>query len=192
MTWRRLLWPILLAASAPLLAQRDTEARVLAPEWSLDEVQQRLASEHPVDVAWAAYCVAERGMKDALPAVRGSLRRLADQGDTEASDAFVFARMLLLDAVIGLSATLTLDELQAHHEPTLLAPLLILAARDPERSRPFLAEQYASGRSTADMPWRVAGNLLAATPQPGQVLEWLQSMVFSVRIRVYDSKSLCR
>ena len=41
-------------------------------------------------------------------------------------------------------------------------------------------------------PWRVAGNLLAATPQPGQVLEWLQSMVFSVCIRVYDSKSVCR
>jgi hypothetical protein len=167
-----------------LRGQSDPAERVLAPEWKVAEVEQRLASDDLCEVAWAGYCTAERGLRAALPAVRSALQRLAGDDRSES----LFARMLLLDALIGLDERLTLAELRTQSHDMLRVPILLLAARDPEANQAWFAERFASLGDNRNREWRVCGNLLATRATPEFALACVQSLVYGLTVKVVDSK----
>lgn len=181
---RRIPISALLLAAPWLQAQQAGSERVLAPEWDLPQVEQRLASDQPVDVAWAGYCIAERNLRAAVPAVRTALARLAADERSEST----FARMLLLDALIETEATLTVPELRAQSQDSLRAPLLVLAARTPEASLLYFAERFDALAGTSTREWRVCGNMLAARAEPSFALNCVQALSYELRIVLVDSK----
>lgn len=173
-----------LVAAHLLPGQNEPADRVMAPDWDLPQVEQRLASDALSDVAWAGYCTAERRLRAAVPAVRTALQRLA--GDERGESAL--ARLLLLDALIGLEERLPLVELRLQSHDMLRVPILLLAAREPEANHALFAERFDALAGNTNREWRVCGNLLAARAESPFALHCAQTLCYGVTIVVVDSK----
>src|SRR5262245_30098444 len=138
--------PTLLAALASLTA----------PAHSSD-IEARLASDQPAQIAWAAWEAAESERRDLLPAVRAAALRVS-RGETDNRTLFVLRS--LLDALIRLDARCTGGELvELSRRANLTDACCILAARDPAAAQPFLQKQFDD--STGVHTWNLAANLLS-------------------------------
>jgi hypothetical protein len=168
-----------LAASMSLLAQEPE-----VPRWPANELPRHLASEDPAEVAWASYLVQQGQVRAAVPAVRRALARLASRNELD----WRLARLHLLDTLIGLGVRVPGEEVLPHAIDELRVPALILAAQSPEVNSRYFAARFAATANAPDLEWQVCGNMLASLREPGFTLSCVQSLCFSLHIKVTDKK----
>jgi hypothetical protein len=146
------------------------------------DLDQKLASGEPRDVAWAAYAIGVQKHVDMVPElVRlvGSFERGAttDKGRISLEAAAMEA---VADALIRLETKLPADVVM-HLYPRFPAQTIILLSRASDNSGPLM-EIFRKTKSR-DL-WLAAGNLLAVHPPPGFARALLEGAVTTFSFRV--------
>ncbi len=173
---------LLLVGCASLRAAQQSPA-VVAAAWPADQLAAHLASADPVAVAWAGHRVREANVREAVPAVRAALRRLAADDSARSR----LARANLLDALIRFDERLTVEELLAHATGNLRGATMVLACQAPAVAERYFAARFATDGD--DTEWALCGDWLAFLRNPEFVPRCVARFAFPMRITLSDGSS---
>ncbi len=147
---------------------------------TLEEVRAHLGSKDLPTVAWGAHLAAENRLKDAAPDICRSLVRLGKRDCREIR----FVGMALLDSLIRLGADVPQAALRPWADQRLLAPTILLAARNPRRHEKLLVDIMDSQEGES---WLAAGNLLMSIRSKRIAPQLLKHLFVEVLIQVRET-----
>jgi hypothetical protein len=168
------------AESDPVLLLRaDAERRAdWATEW--------LRSEDPLRVAWGAWLARQDHQTALIPLL---IEKVEEYRPTEESSSQTVERdrhdalLVVLDALIGLGATVPVKEARKLY-PEFAAQSLILLVRSQTAAQSALFDIFHNAR--ANWNWLAAGNVLVKTRPPGFAALLLTRLTQHVTVSVVD------
>jgi hypothetical protein len=163
-----------------LLLRVDAEQRAYwATEW--------LRSEDPLRVAWGAWLARQDHQTALIPLL---IEKVEEYQPTEESSSQTVERdrhdalLVVLDALIGLGATVQVKEARKLY-PEFAAQSLILLVRSQTDAQSALLDIFHSAK--ANWNWLAAGNVLVRTRPPGFAALLLTRFTQHVTVSVVDA-----
>lgn len=179
------LWTVF---ALPLSASGQGVGLEGTPEASQDlplhEAKERAArmmdSDEIREQAWGAYLAGERGLRDFIPSLRRLLARKKDPDEHQLH----CLRLVVLDSLIRLNATVSAKELLSLFEDCPEQVIVLLANSPAENSDALLALARSTQRG---FRWVAVCNLLAEMKTPGFAALMLKELKIHARVYVLES-----
>jgi hypothetical protein len=162
-----------------LLLHADAQQRAdWATEW--------LRSEEPFRVAWGAWLARQDNQTVLIPLLIGKVREYQPTGESSSQTVERDrheALLVVLDALIGLGATVPVEEARKLY-PEFAAQSIILLVRSPDDAQSALLDILHDAR--ANWTWLAAGNVLVKSRTPGFAALLLSRFTQHMTVSVVD------
>ena len=165
-------------APASLLRANAQQRADWASEW--------LRSNDPLRVAWGAWLARQDRQTALVPLLLERVREYQPTGESwsqtverDRHDTL----LVVLDALIGLDATVPVDEARKLY-PEFAAQAIILLVRSPEAAQPALLDIFQDAKTNGT--WLAAGNVLLKTNTPGFAALVLGRFTQHLTVSVFD------